>query len=163
MRSPISVPFVLAAGWFSVFQPEPIRVAPPILVPPTMTLEEARDSIVAFEARRFGMPVAMALAITHVENWSGDSTAANARSGALGIMQIMPQIWSNAFQHDCYGDRALVDRHRNACLGVQIALLYYGQTGNWDDALRRYAGAVTPSRGDRYVSSVMKQLDLALD
>src|ERR1051325_2713720 len=58
---------------------------------PVPTLSEQRDSIIAQEARRAGAPVALSIAVSHVENWTGDSTAVSPR-GAVGIMQVLPKF-----------------------------------------------------------------------
>lgn len=101
---------------------------------------EERDSIVAFEARQAGMDPALAIAVSHVENWSGDSTAVHPRSGAVGLMQIMP-FWSDSFQVECYGASDLTTRRRNACIGTRIAVRYFRECGNWNCALTWYVGA----------------------
>ncbi len=130
---------------------------------------QERDSIVAQEARLAGMPVALAIAVSHVENWAGDSTARHPISGALGIMQILPKTWSDSFQTEC-GTDSLVVRRRNACVGVHVALAYFQESGNWNDALRMYAGAWCNKTdtyahcakkikaGDAYVLAVMQRL-----
>jgi len=143
----------------------PLRVLPPPLRGPS----EARDSIIAEEARAAGMPVALALAISHTENWGGDSTAVHRRSGATGLMQVMPTIWADSFFVEC-GDQPLTWRRRNACVGIQVALKYYRELGNWEDALRAYVGDVclprdTPARcagkrrtGDEYLQTIVRYL-----
>jgi len=130
----------------------PLPVAAPILARRLGPSEE-RDSIVAQEARRAGMPVALAISISHVENWSGDSTARHPSSGATGLMQVMPRYWNDSFPVQC-GTAPLTNRRRNACVGVQIALRYYRDLGNWEDALRAYVGGIcrdtdTPARCQR--------------
>lgn len=101
---------------------------------------EERDSIVAYEARRAGMDPALAIAVSHMENWSGDSAAAHPRSGAVGLMQVMP-FWTDSFPADCYGPGDLTMRSRNACIGARIAVRYFRECGNWNCALVRYVGA----------------------
>ena len=101
---------------------------------------EERDSIVAYEARRAGMDPALAIAVSHVENWGGDSAVRHRTSGAIGLMQIMP-FWADSFQAECYGGRTLFDRHRNACVGAHIGMRYFGECGNWNCALVAYVGA----------------------
>jgi len=146
-------------------------VVPTLLAPVTLFAgpSQERDSIVAQEARLAGMPVALAIAVSHVENWSGDSTARHPASGAVGLMQILPRTWSDSFAVEC-GVDSLVVRRRNACVGVHVAVEYFQQRGNWNDALRMYAGAWCTARdtyercarkikaGDAYVLAVMQRL-----
>jgi len=130
---------------------------------------QERDSIVAQAAREAGMPTALAIAVSHVENWSGDSTARHPVSGALGLMQVLPRMWRDSFPIEC-GLDSLVARRRNACVGAHIAVEYFEQRGNWNDALRMYAGAWCTKNdsyercarkikaGDAYVLAVMQRL-----
>lgn len=142
----------------------PVAPAPVLFGGPS----EERDSIVAFEARRAGMPDGVAVAISHVENWSGDSTVRHSRSGATGLMQVM-HFWADSFHVEC-GTDSLIVRRRNACVGVRIAKLYFEQCGDWDCALRRYVGAACTKRdtplncerkkrvGTDYVLAVMQKM-----
>lgn len=100
---------------------------------------EERDTIVAQEARRAGAPATLMLAVSHTENWSGDSTATSV-TGAKGLMQVMPNIWSDSFRVEC-GPAELIDRRRNACVGSRIYLQYFAECGNAECALRKYVGA----------------------
>ncbi len=118
-------------------QPYAVQLPTPVLFGGP---SEERDSIVAFEARQAGMDPALAIAISHVENWSGDSAAVHPRSGAIGLMQIMP-FWADSFQVECYGPSALTNRRRNACIGSRIAMRYFRECGNWNCALVWYVGA----------------------
>lgn len=102
---------------------------------------EERDSIVAYEARRAGMDPTLAIAVSHVENWGGDSAIQHRTSGAVGLMQVMPAIWSDSFQTECYGPASLTLRARNACVGVRVAVRYFEECGNWNCALVAYVGA----------------------
>lgn len=129
---------------------------------------QERDSIVARAARQAGMPEALAIAVSHVENWGGDSTARHPISGATGLMQVMPRLWADSFRTEC-GTDSLVGRWRNACVGTHVAARYFAECGNWDCALRRYAGAwCTPTdswerchkkqqAGDAYVLDVVRR------
>lgn len=130
-----------------------------------------RDVIVAEEAVKVGVPMEVAVAVSHVENWSGDSTAVSS-AGAVGIMQVMP-FWPEYrpdWSEECI-DRSgppwswsirpsLTERRYNACLGVRVLQLYHRQYGNWNTALRAYNGALRmPRAGDKYVSLVLSRLD----
>ena len=123
-------------------------------VPPT--LDAQRDSIVAAEARRAGVSVPLALAVSHVENFGGDSTALS-RAGAIGLMQVMP-MWRHSFEDEC-GCGPLQNRRRNACVGVRILRLYQDSTKTVNLALRRYHGSTRLHMlGDQYVESVLEKL-----
>lgn len=130
-----------------------------------------RDIIVAEEAAKVGVPMQVAVAVSHVENWSGDSAAVSS-AGAIGIMQVMP-FWPEYrpdWNAECL-DRTgppwswstrvnLTQRRANACFGVRVLQLYHNLYGDWNKALRAYNGALQlPRAGDRYVSKVLSRLD----
>ncbi len=102
------------------------------------SLSERRDSVAFREAKRLGVPWRIVYAVTHSENYSGDSTAVNRSSGAIGIFQIHP-INFNAYP-ECYGDRHITDMARNSCVGIMLLAYYRAQEGSWGAALRRYLG-----------------------
>lgn len=82
------------------------------------SLSDQRDSLVSREARKQGVPVWLALSISHAENWMGlDSTATNPFSGAIGLMQIIPANWDR--YPEC-GDAHITNRKRNVCMGIAI-------------------------------------------
>ncbi len=128
-----------------------------------------RDSIVAAAARLAGMPEQLAIAVSHVENWGGDSTAVHPVSGCLGLMQVCPRTWADSFTVQC-GTDSLIARWRNACVGAFIAMEYFQACGNWDCALIKYVGAECTSRdsfercarkqrtGNQYVRTVMENI-----
>lgn len=128
-----------------------------------------RDSIVAQAARLAGMPVPLAIAISHTENWGGDSTSRHPVSGCLGLMQVCPGIWADSFHTECGAD-TLIARWRNACVGAFVAMGYFRACGNWDCALIKYVGAECNARdtwlrcqkkkatGDQYVRDVMERI-----
>jgi hypothetical protein len=110
----------------------------------------------------------LAIAVSHVENWGGDSAVIHPKSGAIGLMQVMP-FWSDSFTTEC-GTSPLIDRKSNACRGVLIALMYFEECGDWDCALIKYLGAACkPKDGpltcgrkqkaaDDYIHGVMRRL-----
>lgn len=102
------------------------------------SLSARRDSIVAAQAQKWGVPAKLAVHVSHVEDWSGDSTATSP-TGAVGIMQIQPAIWGHVFDADC-GTASLVNMTKNACVGVHVLTWYYQQTNEWATALRLYNG-----------------------
>lgn len=141
----------------SSHQHEPAPAHAAVASTSALTLSEERDSIVSFEATRFGVPVGVALAVSHVENTRGDSAAISAR-GAVGIMQVLPRYWSRSFVGLC-GSGSLADRTRNACVGVLVLAQYHAHLGSWDRALRAYDGALhAHSAGDIYVAAVLEEL-----
>lgn len=128
--------------------------------PPVMSLSDQRDTIVAQEARRAGVSVRLALAVSHVENTSGDSLAVSKR-GAVGIMQVLPKYWQHEFENEC-GCGSLFARRRNACVGVHVlgrALQKYKTT---TQALRAYHGSLhLHDAGDQYISQVLDRSFMA--
>lgn len=109
----------------------------------THDLSYERDQIVTAAAVRWGVPPVLAVHVSHVEDWTGDSTAVSS-SGAIGLMQIMP-LWAHAFDADC-GPAALTNRAKNACVGVHVMTYYFQQTNEWSSALRGYAGSAQKYR-----------------
>ncbi len=115
----------------------PLPMAAPLVVSAKplalFPMSERRDSVVLREARWAGLPERIAYAVTHAENWGGDTTAVST-AGAVGVMQIMPVHW-DAWRVECYGDRKIVDMHRNACIGVHLLLDYHGEAVATREAL----------------------------
>jgi hypothetical protein len=141
-----------------------------------LSTTEFRDYVVSFEAQRAGVPVEMALAVSHAENGSG-LVDARSYAGAIGIMQVMPYkrdgvtpLWLHAWRDDCYGTTngmltQLEDPWRNACIGNRILLTYFRLCNDdWDCALRKYNGAERfKEAGDLYIASVLSRLSFAED
>lgn len=108
---------------------------------------ELRDRLVREAAARHGVPADLAIAVSHVENWRG-LPAARSPKGAVGLMQVMPDIHGATAQQ-------LEDPSHNVDLGVRIMRMYFDRYGTWDKALRAYNGALKlPRVGDRYVAQV---------
>lgn len=120
---------IFSAVLFRAVNPRPLNAA---------VVSVRRDSIVAEQARKWGVPAGLAVHVSHVEDWSGDSTATSP-AGAVGIMQVQPRFWAHAFDADC-GPAPLVNMEKNACVGVHVLTWYYQQTNEWATALRSYNG-----------------------
>ncbi len=141
--------------------PAPVLVAQPLRAKQP-DKHELRVFVVREEAKRAGVPVAMALAVSYTENWGGDSLAVS-KAGAVGIMQVMPNVWGQSFAKEC-GDDPLTALRRNACVGVRILKYYHERHENWNQALRAYNGSLRMSKaGDDYVAKVMERLQLTDD
>lgn len=113
-----------------------------------LDMDDYRRRAVRHEAMRWGIDPELALAVSLVENWSGRPDAVS-RVGAVGIMQVMPTVWTGRFDRECGHD--LYDPRTNACYGVLILAFYLGNCrGDTDCALARYNGAITPSKAVRY-------------
>ena len=110
----------LALVTFAMHTPKPLPMAVPIVVSQrplsSYGLSEARDSLVAREARKQSVPVWLALSIAHAEVWGGDSTAVNPRSGAAGLLQIHPNNFGRF--PEC-GENVL-NRQSNVCMGITV-------------------------------------------
>lgn len=115
---------------------------------PHLSRSVERDSIVAQAARDVGVPPALAVAVSHVENWTGDSLAISPR-GAVGLMQVLPRFWAHTFDLDC-GAAPLLARAKNACVGVHVLAYEFQRFGTWGPALRAYGGGTT-----RYSDAVL--------
>ena len=66
-----------------------VPTAPAVQTQDTLTLSQVRDTLVSAAARRWGVDPALAVAVSHVENWTGQPRAISSR-GAVGLMQVMP-------------------------------------------------------------------------
>jgi soluble lytic murein transglycosylase-like protein len=122
-----------------------------------LSFSEQRDTLVSQEARRAGVSVALAIAVSHVENWTGDSMAVSAR-GAVGLMQVVPKYWQHEFEEEC-GCGSLFQRRLNVCKGVRVLAFYLKQQKTTVLALRAYHGSLAlHTAGDTYVALVLDQL-----
>jgi soluble lytic murein transglycosylase-like protein len=121
----------------------------------TLTPSQWRDRVVAQEARRAGVSPALAVAVSHVENWSGDRFAISRTGCCLGVMQVNVSVWSKAFLEEC-GEHSLTDVRTNACVGVMILRHYLHRTRSTHQALAAYYGE--PWDGARYVRKVERRL-----
>lgn len=121
-----------------------------------LSVSEQRDSIVAQEARKVGIPTPVAIAVSHIENFSGDSLAVSNK-GAVGLMQVMPLIWSHKFEEDC-GCGSLFPRRRNACLGVHVLKLYHDKHKTWEKTLRAYHGSNDHPQGREYIAAFVEAI-----
>lgn len=150
----ITLSFIPQPHLFPKASRDGTQVSLPATVPNTRSQE--RDAIVTAEARRAGVPAGLAVAVSHIEDTSGDSLALSNR-GAVGIMQVLPTYWLDAFRDECYGDRSLFDRARNACVGVHVLKLYHARYGTWTRTFCAYHG----SSGDvcqKYTESILSSL-----
>lgn len=140
-----------------LFSQEPAsRDGTAVTLLPPLSRSLQRDLIVSREAQRVGIPTQIAIAVSHVEDTSGDSLALSER-GAVGIMQVLPTYWLHAWEQECYGDRSLFDRQRNACVGVRVLDRYHRQYGSWMRAFCAYHG----SSGDvcqKYAEAVLSSI-----
>ena len=130
----------------------------------TLSVSQQRDSIVADEARKAGVPAHLAIAVSHTENWTGDSTA-TSRVGAIGLMQVMPRYWQHEFEAEC-GCGSLLIRRINACKGVRVLKRYIDSLPNVNEALRAYHGSNKPwlhAAGDGYVATVLQRISFPRD
>lgn len=84
----------------------------------------SRDAAVTQAAHKAGISVDMALAVAHVEDFSGNPYAVS-KAGAIGIMQVMPG-WIGTYRKACGAvpSDSLYNIHYNACLGTHIIRHY---------------------------------------
>lgn len=163
-------PWLLAPLMFVTFamhSPRPIPWADKVLVvdrvPLTsFSLSVQRDSLVAREARRQGVPEWLALSIAHAENWGGDSTAVNPWSGCIGLMQVCPfdlsgdSLWIGTHREEC-GDTSLINRKRNVCVGMRVLQDCIGRFDRLATVLACYGGATRPTTRRKYVDDVARR------
>ncbi len=135
--------------------PTPLPMAAPIVVSYslseriTMTRhslsEHRRNNAVRYAAKRWGVPLNILSAVSHAENYSGDSAAVNRRTGAIGILQIHP-VNFKTLDSVCHGPGDMTNLRRNACYGAVLLKGYKDQTGSWSAALKLYLGYKTNTR-----------------
>lgn len=110
--------------------------------------------IVIEEAKRFGVPAPLALALAKVS--SDFMSTAQSTTGAAGILQIMPE--TARLEHGISPDE-LYDPRLNIQIGLDRLARFYAQFGNWQDAIAAYhAGVDSQGRvaatSDRFIQSV---------
>ncbi len=146
-----------------------------------LPMSEARDTIIAREARRqgvrrYGVRLEWILAISHTENWNGDSTAQQPTTGCVGLMQTCPyrypsgeRLWIGAYEEDCgpETDPPLVGRRRNVCVGLHVLTecIMNATRAVWSEVLACYGGATQRATRQQYFADVMRRfrLDWSLD
>lgn len=100
---------------------------------------------IADASRRFGIPSAWIIAVMQAE--SGGDVRAISSSGAMGLMQVMPDTWADlriryAFGHDPY------DPHDNILAGTAYLREMWDRYGNVAAMLAAYNAG--PGRYDEY-------------
>lgn len=111
------------------------------------TPAQLRDSLITEAARRHGVPLQLALAVSHVENTRG-LPAARGAAGEVGLMQIMPQVHG-------FNPKALEDPAVNVNFGVRLLRSLFERHKSWEQAIRAFNGATdNPTAGDAYVNKV---------
>jgi len=93
------------------------------------------DPIIAEASRRFGVPEERIRSVMQIE--SGGQPWAKSPKGASGLMQIMPDTYTElARRHSLGPDR--FDPHNNIMGGTAYLGEMYDQFGNWDEATQAY-------------------------
>lgn len=93
------------------------------------------DAIIAAASRKYGVPEATIRAVMGVE--SSGNPAARSPKGAAGLMQIMPDTYSDlARRHNLGPDR--FEPTNNIFAGTAYLGEMHNQFGNWDEALMAY-------------------------
>ena len=141
MRPLSLIPLAFVCMTFMVHEPARVPIAAPVVVSQRplalFGLSEQRDSLVVREARKQGVPVWLALSISHAENWTGDSMAVNTYSGAVGLLQVHPVNFGRF--PEC-GEN-IYNRQTNVCYGLTI--LRHCLSHTLADTLSCYGGAVS--------------------
>lgn len=103
-----------------------------------------------------GLDPLLILSIAAVE--SGLKPTATNRSGATGIMQVIPRYFEDAF--DLFGGvQTSFDPAVNVLVGSLVLKRYVADTGSTEGGLRRYVGAGNmPQEGGKYFDRVMDEL-----
>ena len=142
----------------SISKSPAIVVAEPIVITrspfESLSLSDQRDSLIAWEARKQGVPVWLALSVGHAENWGGDSTAVNYFSGALGLGQIHPVNFGRF--PEC-GEN-LLNRRTNVCYMMKLLTLCRAEM--LATLLSCYGGATSLQGRRNYNLDVTRQMRL---
>ena len=100
--------------------------------------------IVAYEARRAGVPVDLALALAYME--SGFQQRVTSSVGAMGVMQVMPATGAWVAKHLVGRPLDLRDLHDNVVAGIRYFKMLLRITGRVDEALAGYYQGLTSVR-----------------
>lgn len=101
-----------------------------------------------------GVNSQLVLAVMRVENpWLKPDTVSYA--GAVGLMQVMPRYWSDAFEN-CGDD--LTDIDVNVCKGIHILEYYLSRSADFRSAMLAYNGCRS-TRCQDYTDHVVGYLD----
>ena len=123
------------------------------------SLSEQRDTLIARWAQgQEKVPLWLALGISHAEVWNGDSTAVNARTGALGLFQIHPVNFG--LYPQC--GEPIVNRRVNICYGFEVLVGCIEAVDSEGEVLNKslaailacYGGATRASTRRMYVDAV---------
>lgn len=104
--------------------------------------ESARDRVkrlVVVEAERAGVPPALALALAKVS--SDFQPLARSRSGAMGVLQIMPET---ARRELGVSPDELTDPRLNLEVGLDRLRRFHDHLGDWEQALAAYHAGLDP-------------------
>ena len=130
------------------------RQAGPYLSNEGRDLSVERDSIVRHWTWAYQIPAEIAIAVSHAENWGGDSTAVSY-AGAVGLMQVLPRAHGWLIKQICGYDVSIFERECNVRVGLHILSLYYRRWGHWPTALKAYNGSLRHgAQGRAYVKAV---------
>lgn len=103
------------------------------------------SKLVARAARTQRLPVKVVASTIVVE--SSCHSDAISRTGAVGLMQVMPSVWR-------VSRTELLNPARNIQVGTRILAQYVQQTGDMREGLRRYYGLVDGS--DEYADKILE-------
>lgn len=100
--------------------------------------------VVAYEARKAGVPVDLALALAYME--SGFQQNVTSSVGAVGVMQVMPGTGQWVAKYLVKRPLNLRDIHDNVVAGIRYFKMLLRITGNADEALAGYYQGLTSVR-----------------
>lgn len=112
-------------------------------------------------ARETGVPAALILAVMGLE--SGGRNNLTSPAGAQGLMQIMPNYWSDTAQRVA-GSRNLMDPWVNIRTGAEILKSNRDRWGSWENAVKAYlAGTPHSTAVDAYGTGVNSYAQIIAD
>jgi len=105
------------------------------------------------ESKKYNIPPLIVLCLIKEE--SNFNPLVENKSGALGLMQIIPKYHKNKMDVLGINRNELFYIKNNITVGVQILNEYFGKTGDMTKALQKYVGASHISKADKYISNIM--------
>jgi len=105
------------------------------------------------ECTKYDIPPLLIICLIKEE--SNFNPLAENKSGALGLMQIIPKYHKNKMDALGINRNELFYIKNNLTVGVQILNEYFSKTKDMTKALQKYVGASHISKADKYINNIV--------